>query len=146
MQAFLWRQLVVAENLTANVTGRWAVRVPVALAGETPLKIPVGGTAQVRFSLPAGGRGAAAAKVQLELNDPPTGIAIQNTSLVGKAPMVVFKSDSEKTQLGLRGNLIVNVYVARSVPSPRGGAVKAKRRILVGVLPAIPFEVVAGSK
>jgi len=146
MQAFLWRQLVPAENMTANVTGRWTVRAPVTLVGKTPVKIPVGGAARMRLNLPGRGRGAAAGQVQLELDDPPEGIAIQKVSLVGKDPSIVFKSDPEKAKPGLKGNLIVNAYVTRSVQASRTNKKKVKRRFLVGALPAMPFEVVAGSR
>ena len=146
MQAFLWRHLVAAKDLKVNVTGGWAARAPVTLASKTPVRIPAGGTAQVRFNLPASGRAAAAAQVQLELNDPPEGITIQKTSLVGNAPAIVLKSDPDKAKPGLRGNLIVNAYVVRSVPASKGSTKMVKRRFLVGALPAMPFEVVAGSQ
>ncbi len=145
MQAFLYRHLVAAKDLKVNVIGGWAARAPVTLASKTPVKIPVGGTAQVRFNLPARGR-VAAAQIQLELNDPPEGITIQKVSLVNKAPAIVLKSDPDKVKSGLRGNLIVNAYVVRSVPASKGSTKMVKRRVLVGVLPAMPFEVVAGSQ
>ncbi len=146
MQAFLWRQLVVAENMTVNVTGRWTVRAPVTLASETPVKIPVGGTTRVRLNLPARGRAAAAAQVQLELDDPPEGVTIQKVSLGGKDPSIVFKSDQKKTKPGLKGNLIVNAYMTRLVSASKGSKKKVRRRFLVSALPAMPFEVVAGSR
>lgn len=146
MQAFLWRQLVPAENMTVNVTGRWAARAPVTLAGATPVKIPVGGTARMRLNLPGTGRGAAAVQVQLELDDPPEGITIQKVSLAGKDPSVVFKCDPKKTKPGLKGNLIVNAYVTRSVQASKTSKKKVKRRFLAGALPAMPFEIVAGDR
>jgi len=145
MQAFIYRHLVASRDLKVDVIGGYAARAPVTLASETPVKIPVGGTAQVRFKRPGRGR-PAAAQIQLELNDPPEGITIQKASLAGSTPTIVLKSDSDRVKPGQRGNLIVNAYVVRSVPASKGSTKMVKRRFLVGALPAMPFEVVAGNR
>jgi len=159
MQAFIYRHLVVAQELKVSVTGGFAARAPVTLASATPVKIPAGGTAKVQFTLPGparpgapkGGakgpfRNAAAGEIQLELSDPPDGITIQNASLTGDAPEIILKSDAAKAKPGLRGNLIVNVFMERSVPAAKDSKKTVKRRNLVATLPAMPFEVVAGKE
>jgi hypothetical protein len=159
MQAFIYRHLVVAQDLKVSVTGGFAARAPITLASATPVKIPAGGTAKVQFTLsgparpgaPKGGakgqfRNAAAGEIQLELSDPPDGITIQNASLTGDAPAIILKSDAAKAKPGLRGNLIVNVFMERSVPAAKDSKIMTKRRALVATLPAMPFEVVAGKE
>jgi hypothetical protein len=159
MQAFIYRHLVVAHDLLVSVTGGFAGRAPVTIAGPTPVKIPAGGTARVQFTVPgagrpfagkAGGKGplrnAFAGEIQLELSDPPEGITIQQATLAGENPAIVLKSDAAKVKPGLRGNLIVNAYMERAGQTDKDGKKTAKRRFLVATLPAMPFEVVAGSR
>jgi len=159
MQAFIYRHLVVAQELKVSVTGGFAAKAPVALASATPVKIPAGGTAKVQFTVsgpagpwaPKGGakrplRNALAGEMQLELSDPPDGITLQQSSLAGDDPAIVLKSDAAKAKPGLRGNLIVNVFMERSFPAAKDSKKTAKRRALVATLPAMPFEVVAGKE
>ena len=159
MQAFAYRHLVVAQELKVNVTGGFAARAPVTLAGATPVKIPAGGTAKVQFTMPdsarpgvtkAGAKGqfrnALAGQIHMELSEPPDGITLQNTSLTDDGPVIVLKSDAAKAKPGLRGNLIVNAFMERSVPAAKDSKQTVKRRFLVATLPAMPFEVVAGSQ
>lgn len=156
MQAFLYRHLVVAQDLKVCVTGGFAARAPVTLASATPVKIPAGGTARVQFSLPGQARpgdpkgGAkrpvrnALAGVRLELSDPPEGITLQSSSMTGDAPEIVLKSDAAKAKPGMCGNLIVNVFMERSFPAAKDSKKMVNRRAMVATLPAMPFEVVAG--
>jgi hypothetical protein len=160
MQAFIYRHLVVAQDLKVRVMGGYAARAPITLASPTPVKIPAGGTARVQFSTSGasarpgafkGGvkspiRPALAGAIQLELSDPPEGITLQNTSPTGDGPAIVLKSDAAKVKPGMRGNLIVNVFMERSFPAEKGSTKTVKRRFLAATLPAIPFEVVAGSQ
>jgi hypothetical protein len=72
MQAFAYRHLVPSEALLAGVSGRGMGRGPVRILGRLPLRIPAGGTASVRVGVPAE---TPMGRVELELNDPPDGIA-----------------------------------------------------------------------
>ena len=153
MQAFIYRHLVVAQDLKVSVTGGFAARAPVTLASATPVKIPAGGTARVQFTVsgqPRGAKGplrnALVGELQLELSDPPDGITLQQSSLAGDDPAIILKSDAAKAKPGLRGNLIVNVFMERSFPAAKDSKKTAKRRVLVATLPAMPFEVVAGKE
>ncbi len=81
-------------------------------------------------------------KVRFELSEPPEGITVQDASSSQNETNLVLQSDAAKTKPGLRGNLIVEVSGERT-PAAKAGKPKGNRqRIPLGVLPAIPFEVV----
>ncbi len=105
-----------------------------------PVKLPLGGTVSVRFSMP---RGPLLDKVQLTLHDPPAGISLQNILLDQDSATVLLRADAEKLKPGLKGNLIIDASVERTVNPANGKGQAAKRLIPLGSLPAIPFEVVA---
>jgi len=152
MQAFAYRHLVPAQDLKVTTVKRAAIRAPAAILSELPVKIPLGGTAQVRVTMP-GTRFLE--KVRFELSEPPEGITVQDAtsdqtgtgsptqnSAMGVPTDLVLQSDAVKAKPGLRGNLIVEVSGERT-PAPGKAKAKANRqRVSLGVLPAIPFEVV----
>lgn len=81
--------------------------------------------------------------IQLELSDPPEGITIENVSLGRYRDEILLRGDAATVKPGLKGNLIVNVFAAKTrKDSGRGKEQRKKRRILLSALPAIPFEVV----
>jgi hypothetical protein len=143
MQAFAYRHLVPAKELKVAMigAGRMAGRgMPLRLTDNQPVKIQAGGTARVRITGPSA---AFADRVQLELSEPPDGIAIQNVTPVREGAEIVLKADDKAAKPGLKGNLILNIFASR----PQGAAEKAKkqanqRRAALGTLPAIPFEIV----
>ena len=52
-------------------------------------------------------------------------------------------ADVEKVKPGLKGNLIVDAFTERTMdPSGDGKQPANKRRVPLGTLPAIPFEIV----
>jgi len=139
MQAFLYRHLVTAENWMVIPTkrGRWSP--PWRIVTPGPVVITPGKTATVRFS---GNRGQTASKVQFELSNPPAGLSIgQITRGVQGAASFELKADPAKAKPGARGNLIVNAFIMQT-PRSRDGKKRPPRRWGMGVLPAIPFEIV----
>ncbi len=80
--------------------------------------------------------------MRLELVDPPDGITIQSVTPLARGSEIVLKADAGAAKVGATGNLIVNVSAdppgAAAKPAPKAGA----RRVQLGSLPAIPFEVV----
>ena len=109
------------------------------ILSTTPVKIPAGGTATVRVAAPVG---PFADRIRLELNDAPEGVALQNVVSGRNAVELVLQGDSEKAKPGLKGNLIVEILAK---PNPNAAAKKgplANRRLSLGSLPAIPFEIV----
>ena len=140
MQAFAYHHLVAADNLRVNVGRRGGTRVSSRLLTAAPVKIPVGGSAQVRVALPPGY--VAFEKLQFELNDPPEGITLSDLSVTQAGAQFVLRADRSKLKPGLRGNLIVAVSGER-VPPANAPNPAARRRVVIGILPAIPFEIVA---
>ncbi|MFH1267253.1 MAG: hypothetical protein ABIK89_16110, partial [Planctomycetota bacterium] len=139
LQAFLYRHLVAVNELKAVVSGRVGRNTTVAILSELPVKIPSGGTGVVRMGVPAG---TAFDQVHLELDEPPEGITIEKESPSRQGTEIVLKCDAAKAKPGLKGNLIVNAFAVPSKKTakkqqPRG------RPTPLGMLPAIPFEVVA---
>ncbi|MHC4354400.1 MAG: PPC domain-containing protein, partial [Planctomycetota bacterium] len=136
MQAFVYWHLVPVDELKAVVSPGSAMKTPITILSDLPVKIPAGGTAMLRISLPSG-RGSD--KLHLELDDPPDGIAIESESRAGHGMEVVLKCDAAKVKAGLKGNLIVNAFAIKSEKTPQ----RRTRPTPLGMLPAIPFEIVA---
>lgn len=101
-------------------------------------------------------------KYELELSEPPAGLSIKSATPVPGGLEVAVECDGAKAKPGLRGNLIINAFTpppaptptpaaaapaatttATTTPAPKKPAQSNQRRIPVGILPAIPFEVTA---
>jgi hypothetical protein len=85
-------------------------------------------------------------KITLELSEPPEGVTLRDVSVGGNEAEFVIDADRSKAAPGLRGNLIVVVSGERVPPQRAGQAAApgpaARRRIPIGTLPAIPFEII----
>jgi hypothetical protein len=138
MQAFAYRHLVPAKELSVTVGGFWTQRGTIKISGETPVKIPSGGKTRVRVT---GAGPAFADRFKFELSDPPDGISLGKISPTADGAEIEFIADA-KVKCGLAGNFIVNLLAERP-RAPTGQAPPNTRRAVVSVLPAIPFEVVA---
>ena len=140
MQAFIYHHLVPMQNLLVAVTGPERLRDPWKLLSKGTVRVPLGGTVSVRFSLP---RGPMLEQLQLTLRDPPAGISLQNVSLAWDSATLLLRADAGKVKPGLKGNLIIDAAVERTVSPKNGKSSPNKRLVPLGSLPAIPFEVVA---
>jgi hypothetical protein len=142
MQAFAYRHLVPAEDLEVAVSGRFMTKTQVKILTPTPVKIPAGGIARVQVGVPTR---TFFGNLQLELNEPPEGITLQNAAPVGWGTEIVLQADAAKVKPGLKGNLIVNAFFAgkNSASSDKAKPQANVRRASMGTLPAIPFEIVA---
>jgi len=140
MQAFAYRHLVPADSLRLTVLARGGARLPPRIVGEQTVKIPAGGTTRVRVAMPAV---RAFEKIELELSEPPEGIELRDLVVTPGGAEFTLHADGSKAKAGLRGNLIVTVSGER-VPPPGGKqpGPAARRRLPIGTLPAIPFEVI----
>jgi hypothetical protein len=139
MQAFAYRHLVPAAELKVSVAGRSFAKSAPRILSETPVKIPAGGTARVQVSVPTS---TIIGQIQFDLSDPPEGISVKSASAAGNGTEIVLQSDAAKVKPGLKGNLIVNAFTMRSPAAAPGKAPAAPRRLPLGTLPALPFEVV----
>ena len=142
MQAFAYRHLVPADSLKVSVLARGGTRFPARIVSGEGVKVQAGGSARVRVELPVV---RALQNVQLELSEPPEGVSIRDVDVDASGASFVVDADASKVKPGLRGNLIVAVSGERA-PVQRGGqaapaSAAAGRRVPIGVLPAIPFEI-----
>jgi hypothetical protein len=140
MQAFAYRHLVPVTELDVAVSGRFMNRMPLRILSATPVKIPAGGTARVRVGAPSS---VFANRFRLELNEPPEGITLGKVSPVGEGAEIELHSDAAKAKPGLKGNLIVNIMQGDALVAAQKNKKQAnQKRLAVGTLPAIPFEVI----
>ena len=135
MQAFAYRHLVPSETWLARLLpgGRRQPNWQVASLG--PVRLPAGGTAPVRVRMPLG---KMADQFRLELNDPPEGLSLKDVSASQLGVTLLIEADSKTTPAGLRGNLIVDVFLRRP---PSADKKNTPKDIPLGTLPAIPFEI-----
>ena len=137
-QAFVNRHLVSAEALMTSVTTRRRSTAQLRPLGKRPVRLNPGQTTRVRIRAP---RKFPLGEVRLELNDPPEGVSLQTVGTAERRINLVLQADAEKVQPGLKGNLIVDAFLVRQV-TPKDGTSKTRtRRVPLGVLPAIPFEI-----
>jgi hypothetical protein len=139
IQAFAWHRLVPTQTAMLWLVGNDR-RKPLWSPQENRLRIPVGGTALLRLPVPQGQMGN---QIQFMLSDPPDGIGITDVSQAGGFLQVRFSADP-KVKPGLTGNLIVEASALKpnnaTNPQP-----KSPHPAQLGILPALPFEVVQGS-
>lgn len=137
-QAFVSHHLVEADELRVSITARGATRVPIRVLGPPSIKIAAGGSAEIRVAVPPGYR--TFEKVAFELSDPPDGVTLRDGSVESAGARFVLYADEAKVKTGVRGNLIVTVSGERVPPA---GQKAPHRRVTLGTLPAIPFEIIA---
>jgi Bacterial pre-peptidase C-terminal domain len=139
MQAFAYRHLVPAKDLRVTVLARPGLRAMPRPPGEQLISIPAGGSARVRFTLPPL---KGFENVQYELSDPPEGFSIAESLPTRWGAELVVQCDAAKVKPGLKGNLIVSVSGERAGAPANVNAPANRRRLPLGILPAIAFEVV----
>lgn len=155
MQAFAYRHLVPSHKLLASVkAAKWNPPV-IKVSGPSPVRIPAGGTAQVTIQTPM--RPMMLRDIQLELNEPPKGISLQNTSIVPGGLAVTLKAAPGVPAIGFADNLILEAFreapAAAATPTAPAGtpatqkpaarqANKRGGRTSLGMMPAIPIEIV----
>lgn len=145
MQAFIYRHLVPSKEMKVQVIGRGMVpKTAIRLDDKTPLKIPAGGTATFHVTVQLGG---AFGNLQVELSEPPEGIAIQEFSENSGSIKIVFSADAAKAKAGQQGNLIVMATGERANATEKKTEKGKKKtqayRIPLTALPAIAYEIVA---
>lgn len=147
-QAFFNKHLVPADELKVAAVGGSTGPAPdggaarksqslMTLMQAEPVKIPAGRTAEVRIAMPGN---TARGEFEVELSDPPPGIAVASVSRVDKGVTIVLRGDAEKAKPGLKGNLIATAYQKTTTTNKEGK--KREVRSSLGTLPAIPFEIV----
>ena len=139
LQAFAYRHLVPVSELKVVAAERTATNMTPSVLNELPLKVPAGGNIVVRMGMPGG---TTFDQIRLELDEPPEGLSIENEPPSARGSEVLLTCDAAKVKPGLKGNLLVNAFAVkteettRAKPQPRG------RPVPLGMLPAIPFEII----
>ncbi len=141
MQAFLYRHLVPCQELVVAIAGARARSLAPKPAGDLPVRIPAGGRVTVRYNLPRRGK---VENISLKLSDPPQGVSVLESRFETGYVEIVLQADREKAQGGSSGNLIFEAFTERAGRDRKGKSTK-KKRISLGVLPAVPFEIVGRS-
>jgi hypothetical protein len=140
MQAFIYRHLVPSRELLVRVTGGKRRGPALELADAGSLRVPEDGTAEIEVKtmrLPNG------QEIRFELSDPPEGMILQDVSPIPGGLKVGVKFGGDALRAGVRDNLIVEAFTEVPRGKPQDGKTpQGKRRISLGVLPAIPFEIV----
>lgn len=140
MQAFIYRHLVPADGVWVTVTGL-PRRTMASVPELDELSIPPGGTVRIPVRL---GRTSRFGATVFELSAPPEGIAIQGVSFGRLRAEITLRCDAARCRPGQEGNLILNVFAAKTGEnSGKGKEQRKKRRILLTTLPAIPFQITA---
>ncbi|MBW8036046.1 MAG: hypothetical protein FVQ79_10550 [Planctomycetes bacterium] len=133
MQAFLYRHLVPSKELMINIK-KSKKKKPVLRAkrvGSGPVVVPAGGSVEVKLQVL--GKRQMPKRIILKLKKPPAGVSVGETTVTGREISFVLKADKNAAKKGYKGNLTVEAFAANA---------KKKRRS-IGVLPAIPIQIVA---
>jgi len=139
-QAFAYRHLVPAQELKVAVWGGGAARGTGRITSATPIRIPADSTARIEISLHADER---MGKVEFDLADAPEGLAITSVTPGANTTTLVVQADGEKIKPGVRGNLVIRAFAEYGPQSAGKATAQNKRRIPLGALPAVPFEITA---
>ena len=134
MQAFAYRHLVPARQLTALTVGRMRYRSEVRVATPSPVRIAAGGTAKVELLLPTGGM---LRDIKYELVGAPDGLSVKEST----PEALVLQADAAKLKPGQSGNLIITATGARPLPADAPRAAANAFRMPLGAFPAVTFVV-----
>ena len=109
------------------------------LAGNSPVRIPAGGSTRVRFKA---AKRANFQDVLLQLNEPPEGLKMYNVTVMPDGLSFELKAEKDTIKRGFADNLIVEAFRESVVKRKDGTLTNQKRRNSLGILPAIPIEIV----
>ncbi|MCE5237143.1 PPC domain-containing protein [bacterium] len=139
MQAFAYWHLVPAQEFAVVVgpAPRWPPRLDIVSDGA-PLRLSPGGTAQVQIKTPP--VPTLIKSLRLELKSAPEGVTIKEQNALPSGLALTVQADRAKVKPGSADNLIVEVFIEAEVKRGNGQTVTVRNS--VGVLPAVPVEVV----
>jgi hypothetical protein len=142
-QAFIYQHVVPTKDWTVFVTGRPAGKLPCAF-GDGKLQLTSGGIGQARFIV---NEGQDANRFRFELSEPPSGVTLQDPVPfgLGRGIAVPVKCDAEKVKAGLKGNLLFILSQENSYMNEADKKLTTNRSV-IGLLPAVPFEVMPATR
>jgi hypothetical protein len=141
-QAFAYQHVVPTKDWTVAVTAKGGGgKVPCASV-DNYVRIVSGGTTQVHV---LGDKGCKIGDLRFELSEPPDGVTCADPVSMGPGVAIPVKCDAAKIKPGLKGNLLFAVSREwTSKPEPKKKPQTG--RSVIGMMPAVPFEVVAGGR
>jgi hypothetical protein len=142
MQAFLYRHLVPSKELLVFVSKNRAPMFPMEFDEGGSVKIPKSGSARVLLKTPKGATLQQVQQIQLQLNEPPKGITIQDVNIMASGIEFHLKADENFVKSDLKDNLIVELFREIKPAQQEGKPPAQSTRNSIGFLPAIPVEVV----
>ncbi len=163
MQAFINRHLVPAQDWMVSVHGSPRFKLPTKQASKgrgkakavaalrprpleppspaRPLRLRAGSTVVAEIPAPPAVIDQLD-DIVLTLIDPPNGVDVEGLSPLPGGVAVRVRCEAGKAEPGLKGNLIVEAAIETTTGGDGNGPAKTRRSPL-GLLPAIPFEIVA---
>jgi len=138
LQAFIYHHVVPVSEFKVLVSGRDPGNTTARYLSDLPVKIPAGGTGKLRVAVVSD---VSFDQVRLQLDEPPDGLSIKDQTPRRNETEVVFECDAGKLKPGLKGNLILNAYAGKQESSAKKKT--TLRQTPMGMLPALPFEIVA---
>ncbi|MBN2211463.1 MAG: PPC domain-containing protein [Sedimentisphaerales bacterium] len=139
MQAFLYRHLSPAQEWIVAVERAGRPLPRMELVETTPICLHPGETTPVHINVRGFGN---TPDVQLELDNPPTGVSLHNLTWVKEGVTFDLSVTKDGAPTILTENLIVRIIREMTPPAREGRSSLPKRKVLVGVLPAIPIQIV----
>ncbi|MBI3119788.1 MAG: hypothetical protein HYZ00_13930 [Candidatus Hydrogenedentes bacterium] len=141
MQAFIYQHLVPAQEVLVAVKPGRGPTPRIELGGER-LHLPAGGAAEITVRVP---QRPALPPVQFQLSGAPEGVTLQGTTVNEAGFALSVHTDADVVKAGDMDNLIIEAF-ADAPPGrrPAAQAAKQKRRVSLGALPAVPFEITPG--
>jgi hypothetical protein len=136
-QAFAYRHLAPSQELMIAVLGGRRPGAPLERRNAGIVEIPAGGSSAVRFNTP---RAFMPRDIRLELAGPPEGVTLEKVDVTRGELVLILKCD-KSVSAGLADNLIVQAF-AEGADRQRSGKGQTGQRNLLGVLPAIPIQIV----
>ena len=122
----------------AFVTGGGRFIPIFAPSDKEPIKLPAGGQVQVVVKAPGRQWGA----LSLDLHDAPAGISLGEVTAIPGGLTFVLKASEKAPPVGYANNLIVEASTEYQLKRADGTLDPNKRRGSLGLLPALPFEIV----
>ena len=104
------------------------------------MRLPAGGTAQVQVRTSAGP--LVQQQTEFQLSNPPAGLSLAQVTAVPGGWTLTFQAGAKTVPPGYRDNLLVEAFAEMPVRRKDGTLTGEKRRVLLGVLPALPVEIV----
>jgi hypothetical protein len=136
-QAFMYHHLTPSQNLMATVVGKGGASA-VRIASVTPVRLATGSSSEVLVRVP---KAPMLDDVRLELSNPPAGITMEDLQVAPEELRFMLHA-ADTLEPGFADNLIVQAFTDVAPRAREGKAPGPKRRVSLGVLPAIPIEIV----